>query len=322
MGESEIDFRTPPDDVPKDKIGACLDQPGLQQSSQSLDKLQFLLAKEEHDIISSKVTDWVPVPKRKCLGTKAFSMRRSSNENFIAEVPAAGPKVSNFVEHQSQKFEFNAAGRNFAHKSLNDLPTGNVPLHKTVNKQKAGTLNFPAAFDCEESVTCRQVTIPTIFQSWHEYSRSFTEAVYEEINLRVRETALAFYKACQVSADISITFDLFCQLFNSRNAFDVSGYTGLKLSWCYNVPVSATCYDPHCQEGGAESGERFWMCKIVVNNKSHSLSCSYCLYWFRDEGFLAVPRRLASFSNGWTLAMQAKLQSNRDFRLMHHLSQI
>jgi hypothetical protein len=35
-----------------------------------------------------------------------------------------------------------------------------------------------------------------------------------------------------------------------------------------------------------------------------------------------VPRRLASFSNGWTLAMQAKLQSNRDFRLMHHLSQI
>ena len=141
---------------------------------------------DHNDFISAQsVPDWAPVAhvsKKQRLGMKGISISSSSaacSDLNVFTDPAAYESTAPF-------------------KHLMQSETTKQPLQKMIIHRNHDALNFPCANECQETLTSRNVTVPATFSSWNEYSRTFTAAIYEEINLRLRETAAIFYRVCQV----------------------------------------------------------------------------------------------------------------------------
>jgi hypothetical protein len=138
-------------------------------------------------------TDWapvVPLAKKQRLGGK-FPLK-SAVYNDISD------RNSHFHAFSARPQEVSCNANSLSRgKDLISNTCG--PTSKRIIQRTTDPLTFPSADECAEPVLRRNIVVPATFPSWHEYARLFTAAVHEEINLRVREMALMFYKVCQVS---------------------------------------------------------------------------------------------------------------------------
>jgi hypothetical protein len=148
---------------------------------------------DEIGFSTSGSTDWAPVvppAKKQRLGGKYPLTTMVCNDISDQKSPSRA-----FSAHSQERSGY-----------VNPLRRGkdvisNVagPNSKRIIQRNTDPLTFPSADECAEPVSRRNIVVPATFPSWHEYARLFTAAVHEEINLRIREMALMFYKVCQVS---------------------------------------------------------------------------------------------------------------------------
>jgi hypothetical protein len=141
--------------------------------------------------------DWAPVaPASKKLRLGIKGSIHSQGLCAMSKTDSPRPRICGFAEGMDYDNPSCQSGKEMV----------NPPLPKRVFQRNTDSLNFPSAKECEESLTQRKVQIPATFSSWHQYSTTFTAAVYEEINLRVREMALSFYRVCQVDNEAYLNF--------------------------------------------------------------------------------------------------------------------
>jgi hypothetical protein len=136
----------------------------------------------------SSSTDWAPVvpaAKKQRLGVKGPLTTMASN-NSGKTAPS----------HPISACSHERSG--YSNPLLRGVSSAAGHTSKYIIQRNTDPLNFPSANECAEPISRRNIVVPATFPSWHEYARLFTAAVHEEINLRVREMALMFYKVCQV----------------------------------------------------------------------------------------------------------------------------
>lgn len=177
--------------------------------------------------LSSISEDWAPVApdaKKLRLGNKVSPQSRQLNT--WSETVTPSPLLTGFSRASAAE---NSHDQPQKLRVCSELP-------KRILHRNTERLCFPTAKECEEQLIRRIVQVPAIFSSWHQYSTTFTSAVYEEINLRVRELALSFYRACQVSCEHDAEFAHICFLegishsANDQSLFSTSGYFRCEFS--------------------------------------------------------------------------------------------
>ncbi len=142
---------------------------------------------------TSVSTDWAPVvpaaKKQRLSGKGPLKIPACNiNSEYYSPTPA--------IPASAHEKSFNASP---LLRSKNPISNSAGHAGKRIIQRNTDPLNFPTAEECAAPVLRRCIVVPATFPSWHEYARLFTAAVHEEINLRVREMALMFYKVCQVS---------------------------------------------------------------------------------------------------------------------------